>query len=172
MYGLPQAGILANKLLTKCLAKHGYYPCKYTPGLWFYQWRPITSALVLDNFGVKIKGKEHSEHLIQALREDYEVTVYWNGSIFCRIHLDWQYDKTWVDLAIPNYIVKVVMKYRHKLPKRPQHSPHKHASIQYGAKSQIVQTDESDPLTTKEIKVVQDIVGTLLFYGRAVDPTL
>ena len=25
MYGLPQAGMLANKLLKKCLAKHGYY---------------------------------------------------------------------------------------------------------------------------------------------------
>eukprot|EP00957_Ditylum_brightwellii_P169114 12871890-Ditylum_brightwellii.AAC.1 len=35
-----------------------------------------------------------------------------------------------------------------------------------------MQTDESNLLTAKEIKVVQDIVGTLLFYGRAVDPTI
>ena len=33
MYGLPQAGILANKLLKQRLAKHGYYKCKHTPGL-------------------------------------------------------------------------------------------------------------------------------------------
>jgi hypothetical protein len=33
MYGLPQAGILANKLLKKRLAKHAYYEQPHTPGL-------------------------------------------------------------------------------------------------------------------------------------------
>ena len=33
MYGLPQAGMLANKLLKARLAKHGYYKCRHTPGL-------------------------------------------------------------------------------------------------------------------------------------------
>ena len=46
MYGLPQAGILANKLLKKRLAKHGYYECERTPGLWKHEWRPITFVLV------------------------------------------------------------------------------------------------------------------------------
>ena len=34
MYGLPQAGILSNKLLRKNLAPHGYYEMPHTPGLW------------------------------------------------------------------------------------------------------------------------------------------
>jgi hypothetical protein len=34
VWGLPQAGILANKLLRKRLLPHGYYECKHTPGLW------------------------------------------------------------------------------------------------------------------------------------------
>ena len=33
VWGLPQAGILANKLLRKRLLPHGYYECKHTPGL-------------------------------------------------------------------------------------------------------------------------------------------
>ena len=32
MYGIPQAGALANALLTKRLEKHGYCQCK-TPGM-------------------------------------------------------------------------------------------------------------------------------------------
>ncbi len=32
MYGLPQAGILANKLLRQCLATKGYYHCQHMPG--------------------------------------------------------------------------------------------------------------------------------------------
>ena len=34
MYGLPQAGILANKLLKERLARHGYFEQPHTPGLW------------------------------------------------------------------------------------------------------------------------------------------
>ena len=36
---------------------------------------------------------------------------------------------------------------------------------------QRVEEDNSPPLTEKEIKCVQDILGTLLYYGCAVDPT-
>jgi hypothetical protein len=39
MYSLPQAGILANKLLKKCLAKHGSYEQPHTPGLWRHKSR-------------------------------------------------------------------------------------------------------------------------------------
>ena len=34
MYGLPQASMLANKLLKHRLAQHGYYELRHTPGYW------------------------------------------------------------------------------------------------------------------------------------------
>jgi hypothetical protein len=34
MYGLPQSGLLANKLLRKRLKPHGYFEVPNTPGLW------------------------------------------------------------------------------------------------------------------------------------------
>jgi hypothetical protein len=34
MYGLPQASILANKLLKFCLAHHEYFEQPHMPGLW------------------------------------------------------------------------------------------------------------------------------------------
>jgi hypothetical protein len=34
VWGLPQAGILAKKLLRKCLLPHRYYKCANTPGQW------------------------------------------------------------------------------------------------------------------------------------------
>jgi hypothetical protein len=33
MYGLPQASILSNRILARCLAIHGYHQTKFTPGL-------------------------------------------------------------------------------------------------------------------------------------------
>ncbi len=37
MWGLPQAGILANKLLRRRLLPHSYYECNNTPGLWKHE---------------------------------------------------------------------------------------------------------------------------------------
>jgi hypothetical protein len=41
MYGLPQSGILANKLLVKRLDRFDYYPVEHTPGLWKHKTRPV-----------------------------------------------------------------------------------------------------------------------------------
>ena len=74
MYGLPQAGILAQELLQQLLNTHGYHQSCYTPGLWTHDWRPICFTLVIDDFGVKYVGREHTDHLINAIKETYNVT--------------------------------------------------------------------------------------------------
>jgi hypothetical protein len=53
MYGLPQAGILAYKLLKKRLARHGYFEQPHTPGLWKHNSRLVWFNLAVDNFGIK-----------------------------------------------------------------------------------------------------------------------
>ena len=62
MYGLPQAGIIAQQLLEERLAKHGYRQSKTTPGLWKHDTRPISFTLVVDDLGVKYVGKENVQH--------------------------------------------------------------------------------------------------------------
>jgi hypothetical protein len=48
VYGLKQAGKLANDLLTERLTTHGYYQCATTPGLWQHKWCPITFVLIVE----------------------------------------------------------------------------------------------------------------------------
>ena len=69
IYGLPQAGILANKLLKKRLTKHGYYEVEHTPGLWQHKWSPIVFTLVVDDFGMQYVGAEHAMYLIHTLHQ-------------------------------------------------------------------------------------------------------
>ena len=57
IYGLPQSGILFNKLLQKRLAPYGYYEMPHSSGLWKHTSRPISFTLVIDNFGIKYVGK-------------------------------------------------------------------------------------------------------------------
>jgi hypothetical protein len=71
MYGLKQAGLLANQLLQTRLAPFGYYPARHTPGLWLHKAQPISFTLVVDDFTVKYMGKQHAEHLRDALLRTY-----------------------------------------------------------------------------------------------------
>ena len=73
VYGLPQAGILANKLLKKRLAEHDYYEVAHTPGLFTHETRPIWFTLTVDDFGVKYIGRKHAEHLMAVLKQHYKM---------------------------------------------------------------------------------------------------
>ena len=53
MYGLKQAGKIANYQLKERLIPHGYKPCRNTPGLWKHDNKPISFTLIVDNFRVK-----------------------------------------------------------------------------------------------------------------------
>ena len=71
------------------------------------------------------------------------------------------------------YISKVLLKYGHPIPKKPQFSPHKHREVIYGAKDQLAPEDDTTPpLDSQGTKRVQVIVGNLLYYARAVDNKL
>jgi hypothetical protein len=102
MHGLPQAGILANKLLKKRLAKHGYFVQPHTPGLWKHESSMVWFNLTVDDFGIKYIGEEHLQHLYDALRkETYNLVEDQTGNLYCGINLKWNYDKGYVDLAMP-----------------------------------------------------------------------
>ena len=173
VYGLKQAGKLANDLLTERLAKHGYYQALTTPGLWRHNWRPLSFVLIVDDFAIKFVGQRHADHLLQALSEDYKVTTDWTGSKFAGIDLAWDYKKRTCRLTMNGYIDEVLLKYNHKRPTKPQHAPHAHREIVFGAKTQLApEDDNSPPLNPAGIKQIQGIVGSLLYYARAVDNKL
>ena len=168
MYGLPQAGLLANKLLAKRLNHFGYYHCQYTPGLWRHAWHPITFSLVVDDFGIKTVGLTHAKHLKQALEQHYEVDVDWKGQLYCGVHLNWDYKHKTVNLSMPDYISKALTRFQHSPPLIPQNSPYNVASIQYGQKIQLERDpDTSSILSPDRIKYIQQVVGTLLYYSHA-----
>jgi hypothetical protein len=152
MYDLPHSGKLANDLLKERLAKHGYAPTPTTPGLWKHKTRPITFTLIVDDFGVKYVGKQHAEHLKNALEETYTVSTYWTRCLYCGITLTWDYLKRTVKLSMPVYIEQALHIFQHPEPTRPQHSPYPYKEPTYGVKIQLTaQSDNSPPVEKKEI---------------------
>jgi hypothetical protein len=74
---------------------------------------------------------------------------------------------------MPGYIKAALHKYQDAAPTRPEHAPHTWNPPVYGAKTQYVEDENNSPaLSAKDVNKLQQLTGTLLYYARAVDPTL
>jgi hypothetical protein len=163
MYGLPQAGILANQLLRKRLKPHGYYEVPNTPGLWKHTTRPTIFTLVVDDFGIKYVGDEHARHLIDTLAKYYTVETDWTGGLYCGIKLDWHYNQRFVDISMPKYVGNKLQEFRHAAPTRQQHAPYPAAEPRFGKAAQDSLPPDDTPILGPEGKKrIQQIVGSFL----------
>ena len=144
MYGLPQAKMLVNKILTQQLATRGFYPCQFTPGLWWHACWLISSVLIVDNFGIKYTGLQHAQYLVESLQQNYVLALNWSGTLFCGITLTWDYTKQTVHLLMPVYIAKALAEFQHPPPSHPQHLPCKHNPIKYDV--QVPLPKDNSPL--------------------------
>jgi hypothetical protein len=74
---------------------------------------------------------------------------------------------------MPGYIAATLHKFQHQPPTRAQHAPYRWNKPVYGINPQLTEPeDETAPLPPDRIKRLQQITGTLLYYARAVDPTM
>ena len=80
MYGLPQAGRIANDQLQKHLAKYGYCHLDITNGLWTHATRDTKFTLVVDDFGVHYTSTTNITHILNALKDLYKIEIDWTGS--------------------------------------------------------------------------------------------
>ena len=75
MYGLKQAGRIANDRLKQHLNTYGYVPCTYTPVLFTHTSRKRSFAFCVDDFGVKYTDKADAQHLLACLEKLYKCTT-------------------------------------------------------------------------------------------------
>ena len=173
MYGLPQAGIIAQELLAKRLKEHGYSQSETTPGLWTHEWRPISFSLVVDDFGVKYVGEEHAQHLLQVVQKYYKCSFDLEGERYCGLTIKWDYEGKKVHLSMPGYVTNALKRFQHPPPRILQDQPHPHVQKNYGAKVQHAkEPDLAPPLDKAGKKFIQEVTGVFLFHARAVDATM
>jgi hypothetical protein len=170
MHGLPQAGIIAQQLLEKCLKSHGYRQSTITPGLWKHDTRPISFFLVVNNFGVKYVGKENAQHLFDTVQKYYKCSCDWEGEQYCSLAIKWDYVGQKVHLLMPGYMHKALTHFQHPPPGKQQDQPYPHVKPNYGANMQYAQGENISPALDKAgKKFVQEVCGVFLFLTRAVN---
>ena len=105
----------------------------------------------------------------------YNYTTDWTGENYCGYKIKWNYEKGYVDLGMPGYVTKALKRLNYIPSTQPQYSPHHYTPFKISSKGQrqyAIPADQSPLLSPSETKYIQSIVGTFLYYARAVDPTI
>jgi hypothetical protein len=126
----------------------------------------------VDDFAVRYVGKQHADHLRDALLRSYELTTDWEGTVYSGMTLNSDYKNRTCGIYMPGYVANVLSKFQHDTPKHPQHTPSRYVIPVYRAKTQYATQYETPPLAAKQCLNIQKVTGSILYYARAVDPTV
>ena len=118
----------------------------------------------MDDFDNKYEGKKHLDHLIAAIRKaGYGTEVDQARLLYFGITLKWNYEKRYVDIFMPGYVKKILPRFKHEVPKRPQYSPYQPPPRKYGTESQeTLPEDTTTKVNTERIKIVQKVIDGVL----------
>ena len=171
-YGLPQAGALSQKRLFDHLERHGYHQLFHAPSLFRNKAGTIRFALVVDDFAVVWSSETAMTHFLRTLRQMYTVKVDYDGSKYLGMNIDVNRAKRYVTLTMPGYINKLLKRVR-PAGIKGAHTPSIYCQPNYKtAKTQTATVDMSPPASPAQTKELQVVIGTLLYYARAVDPAI
>ena len=132
MYSLKQAARIAYDALLINLKNNCYAPDKYSPNIWVHESRDTNVFLCVDDFGVKYTSKADVQYLINALQENYDITIDWSGQVFCGLDLEWNYAQGYVDNIMRSFVIKTLQKPWRAFHSKPQYAPRKWTVPAYG----------------------------------------
>ena len=172
MYGLPQAGLLAQQRLIAHLAKSEYIQSPVIPCLFRHPTNGVTFVLVVDDFGVKFQNAAGRDHFLDTLRSLYAITVDEQGSQYLGMCIEHDKKLATISISMPGYIARVLERFQDWAGTRRANTPGVYNKPAYGAKEQHAVIDDTEPLSAKDTTTLQAITGSLAYYARAVDPTM
>ena len=73
---------------------------------------------------------------------------------------------------MPGYVKRAMQRFKHPIPPKQEDAPHSWIKPTYGKQMQYAKVDTSPFLDAGSKKKVQEVIGTLLYYARAVDSTM
>lgn len=151
--------VLSQRRLIDHLMQYGYIQDVNVPCLFQHHERGTIFTLVVDDFAIKYKREEDAQHFIDTLNK-------------LGFHITFDDVKHTVSFSMPQYIPKVLARFFPNEIIRGAKSPAIYTPPNYGRGDQIEVEDTSQSLNEAEIKRLQEIIGSLLFYARAIDSTM
>jgi hypothetical protein len=133
MYGLPQAGLLAQNRLIAHIAEHGYTQSDTVLCLFRHATNGVTFVLVVDDFGIKFRNAADRDHLLTTLRMLYKITVDIEDPMYLGMTIKHDKAAQTITCSMLGYKDKVLARFRAWAGRRTAKSQGVYTAPQYGA---------------------------------------
>ena len=162
IYGLAQAGRLAQKRLFEHLNQRGYHAISpLNPCIFRHERDDIVFCLVVDDFGVKYREEAQARRLMDVLKEVYTIKEDWSGTSYVGFNIAHDQVKGTLTLSMPRYVEDAAARFDIDTSTRVNDP------LPVAADGQMAEKASDD-----QRRRVQQIVGVMLYYARAVDAML
>ena len=123
-------------------------------------------TLIVDDIGIKVFSKDDLQHLINTIRNKWEVKVDRTGAKYNGVCLIWNYCDNTLITDVSNYVAEALARLN-LLDIKPRCTPAPYTPPPYGRDQTPPDPLASLPVTPAEIKIIQRIHGIFLYYSRA-----
>ena len=174
LYGMPQAGLLAQKDLNRLLTSHGYLVSSTTPGLYTHVTRKIKFVVWVDDFLIKFARGDRKDinHLLDVLATRYKFRVDWSGRKYLGLTIHHQRQQRCLTVSMPGYVERMLSDLGIFKQAHDPRSPIVYVSPTMATGPQMEHVDSSPPLDDEGRTFIQRVVGKALFFGRLVSPLI
>ena len=133
--------------------------------------RDISFTLVVDDFGVKYTSLDDFQHLQTSLELLYLVTSSPTGTRYLGFDIDYDRPNRIMSLSLDGYIAKLLKSVVPESVKLKLYdSPMIYTPPVFGSTAPQVAPIDSSPLaSSSDARLLQTVVGSLLYYARAID---
>ena len=171
LYGLAISGLLSQLRLLAQLYSYDFIQTE-TPCLFRHRTRDITFCLVVDDFAIRYTSLDDLKHFTDCLSELYHIKVHPECVSFLGFTIVYDRVARTISLSYPSYIPDLLT--RLDIPNlRTRKSPCVYVPPVFGSKEpQVAHADDSAPASKEELATLQIIIGSILYYARAVDATM
>ena len=68
-------------------------------------------SLVVDDFGVRYKKREDTDHLLKTLQDRYPIKADWDPMFYLGVTLEFDYDERTCKMSMPGYVKQLLIKF-------------------------------------------------------------
>jgi hypothetical protein len=169
IFGHPQSGKIAQDDLLPRLLAAGYAPIQDMPMCFSNADASTRFCLVVDDFGISSRSPADTDRLLDVLRQHYPITFDPLGRKFLGMKIHHDRTQRKLTISMPGYIQQALDRFHVSKPAKPTLTPLPYNLPNYGQKVQQPVEDHSPLATEAEKKLVQQVIGVLNYYARAID---
>ena len=174
LYGMPQAGLLAQQELNKLLAANDYIASPTTAGLYTHRTRKIQFVVWVDDFLIKFKRGDRKDinHLLDVLSTKYKYKVDWSGRTYLGMTILHQHRQRKLTISMPGFVDRLLRDLNIVKGAHDPRSPMAYVSPTYATGPQLEHEDNTPLLDPAGVTFIQRVVGKCLFFGRIISPLI